>query len=295
MKKLLVTGASGFLGHHILRLFPGKYEVYGLYHKSSFALNGITSLQCDITNYIEIGNAIEDIEPEVVIHTAAISDANYCQQDQELSYTVNVESTKNLAGLCCDLQVPFLFTSTDLVFDGTKGMYTEEEARNPLSIYGEQKCLAEDAVLSIYPSAKIARLPLMFGSPKASAGNYIQKFIKSLGEGHTAKLFYDEYRSVCGAKSVAEGLLFYLNSPVAPSVLHIAGKEKLSRYDFGLLVAEAFSLDTSFIERCSQKEVNMSAPRPADVSLDISRAISLGYIPMAAKDELHLIASENYL
>ena len=292
MKKLLITGASGFLGYHLLRPAANSWEVFGITHSHSSNFERISSINCDIRNYIELGNFIDDIEPDAVIHTAAISDANFCEQNEELSYEVNVEATKNLAGICCDYNIPFAFTSTDLVFDGKKGMYKEEEGKNPVSIYGEHKSIAEDEVLKIYPAAIVFRLPLMFGYPEASASNYLRKFLLQINARESIKLFHDEYRSVCGARSIAEGILnlFENNS----GIIHLAGRERISRYDFGVKAARAFELDTSLIQSSSQKDVKMSAPRPTDVSLDISKALGLGFAPLTVDDELKLIATDKY-
>ena len=290
-KKLLITGASGFLGYHLLRLASLEWEIYGITNSKSFDFAEAISIKCDIRNYIELGNFIDDIEPDAIIHTAAIADANFCEQNKELSYEINVEASKNLAGICCDFKIPFAFTSTDLVFDGAKGMYQEDDAKNPVSVYGEQKAVAEDEVLRIYPEATVFRLPLMFGEPKASATNYLQKFIAQIKNEEHASLFNDEYRSVCGARSIAAGILQLLNET---GILHLAGKEKLSRYEFGLKAVKAFGLDESLLHSCSQKDVKMAAPRPADVSLDISKAVSLGFAPLSVDEELNLIATGRY-
>ena len=292
-KKILITGASGFLGYHLLRLAYSKgFDVYGLYNSGAVAFDRSTNLQVDLRNYIDMGNVIDDIEPDVVIHAAALTDANLCQTDKELSYELNVEVTRNLAGICCDYQVPFVFTSTDLVFDGTKGNYNEEDRPNPLMVYGEHKLIAEREVERVYPSGLIVRCPLMFGAPEASTKNYFSNFLKHLRSGMASKLFYDEYRSVCGAKSVAEGLLHLCEE--ASGVIHVAGAERVSRYDLGMAIVEAFGLDKALIQSCSQKDMQMAAPRPADVSLNIQKAVSLGYTPLGYQQELRHIANGTY-
>ncbi|MFN8287956.1 MAG: NAD(P)-dependent oxidoreductase [Chitinophagales bacterium] len=292
-KKIVVTGAAGFLGYHLLRLAEPVYEVYGLYHNRNAAFANAAMLRCDITNYIETGNIIDDIEPDAIIHLAAISDANYCQQHKEESFAVNVQATENLAGICSDLNIPFVFASTDLVFDGKKGRYRETDAKNPLSLYGEQKAKAEEDTLKIYPNSLVLRLPLMFGSQTAGEGKYLQQFLAKLQAGEKVKLFLDEYRSVCGAKSISAGILHFLFKQ--SGVLHLAGKQRLSRYEFGLKAAKAFGLNEGLIESCLQKDVTMAAPRPADVSMDISKALALGYSPLLADEELKLIAKGEYL
>lgn len=295
MKKLLVTGASGFLGYHLLRLASSEYEVYGLHYRHSLKANGVIPVRCNLTNYFELGDVLEDIAPDAVIHTAAISDANFCQQNKDLSNAVNVEATVNLSGVCADFQIPFLFTSSDLVFDGTQGMYKECDTKNPLNLYGEQKSLAEEQVLKIYPNATVVRLPLMFGKAESSVNNYLQKFIAELRNQNAVNLFFDEYRSVCGARSIATGLLQIVELQHRPDIIHLAGPQRISRYDFGLLAANAFGLDRSLLKRCSQRDVSTVAKRPADVSMDISLAQSLGYAPLSVSQELNLMATNNYM
>lgn len=290
--KLLITGASGFLGYHLIRQAAEVWQVFGFYNKTYLSFANATLLQCNIANYIELGNVLEEIEPDAVIHTAAIADANFCEREKALSYIVNVEATKNLAGICSDYKIPFAFTSTDLVFDGSKGNYSESDEKNPLSAYGEQKALAEEAVSAIYPEAVIFRLPLMFGTPEASKNNYLQKLLTQLQNSERVNLFTDEFRSICGAKSISKGILQFINQS---GIIHLAGKEKLSRYDFGLKVTEAFHLDKTLLNACSQKDIKMAAPRPPDVSLNILKAQQLGYAPMRVDEELTQIATCHYI
>ncbi|MBS1686254.1 MAG: SDR family oxidoreductase [Bacteroidetes bacterium] len=293
-KKILITGASGFLGYHLIRCAAARgYEVYAQYNSGRVHFDGCTLIQFDLLSYIDMGNMIDDIEPEVVIHAAALADAARCQREPELSYAINVEATQNLAGICSDYQVPFVFTSTDLVFDGTKGNYTEEDLVNPLMVYGEHKVLAEKEVMKVYPESLIARCPLMFGALEASDRTYFSTFIRSLREGKEANLFHDEYRAVAGAKSVAQGLLHL--SQEASGIFHLAGADRVSRYQFGLATAEAFGLDTGLLKSISQKDIPAANPRPADVSLNISKARAFGYAPLGYQEELQHIAAAKYL
>ncbi len=277
------------MGYHLLHEATSKWEVYGLVNAHHLKHEKGTSVTCDICDYITLGNLIDDIEPDAIIHTAAIADANFCQNNQQLSYAVNVEASKNLAGICCDFQIPFIYTSTDLVFDGKKGMYVEEDEKNPLSVYGEHKALAEDEVLNIYPESLILRLPLMFGLAEARAANFMWKMISQIKKGETAVLFNDEYRSVCGAASISKGILELLGKQTG--IIHLAGPKRLSRYAFGLKVLSAFGLSAQFVKESSQKEMVMSAPRPADVSLNISKAQSFGFSPLLVDEELAMIAA----
>jgi dTDP-4-dehydrorhamnose reductase len=159
-------------------------------------------------------------------------------------------------------------------------------------VYGEHKLIAEQEVERVYPSGLIARCPLMFGAVEASSKNYFTNFLRTLRDGKASKLFYDEYRSVCGARSVAEGIL-HLCEEVS-GLIHIAGPERVSRYDLGVAIADAFGLDRELLQSASQKDVQMAAPRPADVSLNIQKALSLGYSPLGYQEELRQIAEGKY-
>jgi dTDP-4-dehydrorhamnose reductase len=282
--KLIITGASGFLGTTLLAEAVKTHEVFGLYHQQHFIHPSASALKCDITDYIALGNLIDDIEPDAIIHLAALTDTNYCQQNPQESLRVNVEASTNLAGICADYNIPLLFSSTDLVFDGTKGMYTEEDEANPLNLYGEHKALAEQKILDIYPLATICRLPLMFSVPNGNKPNYLSNVIQQIKNQQPVSLFSDEYRSIAGMQSISIGLLQLLDK--TNGIYHLAGSERLSRFEFGLLICDAFNLDKNLLHSCSQQDVALAAPRPADVSLNISKAQAVGYMPLLVVDEL---------
>ena len=282
-KKILITGASGFLGYHLLRVaHQAGYEVYGIAHKGTIAFEHSTNLYIDLSNYIAMGDVLDQLEPDVVIHAAALADASQCQANPALSYTINVEMAENIAGICSDYMIPMVFTSTDLVFDGMHGNYKEDDTTNPLMTYGEHKAIAEQKVLNIHPKALVVRCPLMFGELEASERNYFYHFVKGLREGNKANLFTDEYRSIASAYDIAAGIIQLCEK--VTGILHIAGRERISRYDFGILVTQVFSLDKGLLNATTQS--TMATPRPADVSLNIDKALSLGYTPIYCKDGL---------
>lgn len=283
------------MGYHLLRVAKYKYELFGITHSSKVELEGASLHNCDITNYVQLGNLIEDIEPDAVIHAAALSNTAVCEKDPELSFRVNVEASVNLAGMCNDLSIPFLFTSTDLVFDGKQGNYNEEDNVSPLSVYGKHKAMAETRIAEVYPQATIVRLPLMFGALEASQHNFFGQTINRLRNVQNVTLFEDEYRSVCGARSIAEGLLQLVEVYKLPRIIHLAGLRSISRFEFGLLLAEAFRLNSSLLLPCKQEDIPSLSPRPKDVSMDITLAQNLGFRPMDVKQELLMIAAGNYI
>jgi dTDP-4-dehydrorhamnose reductase len=286
-ERVLVTGASGFLGYHLLSKLPPNCTSYALYHQQKIEHKNAIALSCDIANYHQLGDLIEDIEPTAIIHIAALSDANFCEKNKELSYLINVQATENLAGIASDFQIPFLFTSTDMVFDGKKGNYSEIDTPSPINTYGEHKTLAESKLLAIYPASLVVRLPLLFGHPDASSKNYFSTFLQQLKQGAPQTLFTDEFRSICGAYSIADALLQFIGKQ--QGILHLGGSERLSRYDFGERTATIFGLEKRLLNACSQTDVQFSYQRPKDVSLDSTKANSLGFSPKAVLEELNEI------
>ena len=282
MKKLLITGASGFLGWHLCQLAI-EWDVYGTYFSHSLEIPGIKLIKLDLTDFTELKTIFQEIQPSAVIHTAALSQPNYCQTHVEESLLINVTASLNIAELCAVNSIPYVFTSTDLVFDGSSRFYKETDSVNPVNIYGEHKVMAEIGILERYPQAAICRMPLMFGNATPTANSFLQSFLKTLQEGKELKLFVDEFRTPVNAKTAAEGLLLAVE---ISGIIHLGGKERISRYDFGRLLVEIFEIPAAKIKKSQQQDVKMAAPRPSDVSLDSSKAFELGYKPLTLREQL---------
>lgn len=284
MKKLLVTGVSGFLGWNLAQLSKKNWQVYGTYFSHALEITGINLCKVDLTDFLAIEKLFLEIKPDAVIHLAAQSQPNFCQKNPEISHQVNVASTINLAKLAAEFQIPFLFTSTDLVFEGTKPPYQESDRVCPINLYGEHKAEAERGILNVYPASIICRMPLMFGIPSPCSQSFIQPFIQTLTVGKSLSLFEDEMRSPVSGKTASEGILLALEK-CRGEILHLGGKQSISRYQFGLLMAEKLGLPTDKISACLQADVPMPAPRPRDVSLNSAKAYDLGYNPPSLGEE----------
>jgi dTDP-4-dehydrorhamnose reductase len=288
-RRLLLTGATGFLGYNFLQQNLIGWEVIAATHQRPFAFNGINTVALDLATTNDIEKVFATLQPQAVVHLAAIADTNFCEHNEALAAHINVNATVTLATLCRAADIPFLFTSTDLVFDGTKGNYIETDTTQPLNIYGRQKVAAENKVLEIYDAACVLRMPLMFGNGGAYAQSFMQPFLAQLKKGETLSLFTDEHRSVVDGNSAAKGILHALNHHWK-GLYHLGGKEKLSRYDFGMLLCETFGIHKSLIKPTLQSEVKMAAPRPPDVSLHSHKAYSQGYAPASASEALKQLA-----
>ena len=275
-ERVLITGASGFLGSHLRLLAEEKYEVHVLTHENKLLANNGKSWSCDLTRHREIQNILTEVKPVLVYHLAAMSDPNACQLNKQKSRAINLEATVNLANLCADQNIELIFTSTDLVFDGAKGAYSEEDEVNPLSRYAEHKILAEQALFD-NPFVKILRLPLMYGYRGKGKASFLEALLSKWSEGQVQQLFEDEYRTAAPGVCVAKALL--KSRTWSDKLYHLGGPECLSRYEMGLLLAAHYNIDLSLIKKCLRADVKMPADRPRDVSLNSSKSFELGYEP----------------
>ena len=284
MKKLLITGASGFLGWNICQEAKKNWEVHGTAFSNPKKVPGTQIVRIDLTDFKVFKKVFNEIGPDAVIHTAALTSPNYCQEHPDETEKMNVDAVVNLAGLCADRNIPFVFTSTDLVFDGFNAPYSEKSPVCPVNIYGEQKVRAEEGILKAYPSAAVCRLPLMFGEPATVASGFFLSMINALKDGDELHLFVDEFRTPVSGQTAARGLMLAVES--ASGLIHLGGKERISRFNFGLLMMDVLNVSEAHLVRCSQKDLKMSAPRAPDLSLDSSMAFALGYEPMPLREQL---------
>lgn len=284
MKRLLITGASGFLGWNLCQRATSDWEVFGTFLSHPLDIPDITLFQVDVTGYDQLKGLFARVKPDAVIHTAAITDPNFCHKNRSISRRVNTEASINMAGLCSDARIPFLFTSSDLVFDGLNPLYVEEDEPSPVSYYGEHKALAESGIKDRYPPAVICRMPLMFGDPGPIATSFIQPLIKAMTGENGVNLFVDEFRTPVSGKDAAQGLMIALDK--MPEIIHLGGPERISRYEFGKLVADTFKIRDAKLNACKQEDIKMAADRPPDVSFDNSKAMGLGFEPGSLVNEL---------
>lgn len=261
-KTIAITGASGFLGETLVAIAVQQgYCVLPLYFRNPpSSIPSIPSHPVDLRDTPRLSQFFSTYKPDYIIHTAALSQPDYCELHPEESMKTNVEATLNVARHAKALNIPFIFTSTDLVFDGENPPYNENSQKQPCNIYGMHKSQTEDLLLDLYPDGvTICRLPLLYGKTS------ILRFVENIKNGQQQSLFTDEYRTSNSTNEVSQGLLKILD---LRGIYHFGGKESLSRYEFGIKVAQHFNLPTTLIIPTKQRDISTSAPRARDVSMN---------------------------
>ena len=250
-KTVWVTGAGGLIGNYVVQTAP-----------SGFSAIALTRQNLDLLDHSNVEERFQDEKPDAIIHCAAISSNPYCQEHPELAQKTNVETTRFLSSLAGS--IPFIFISTDLVFDGKKGGYIESDPPNPLSKYGETKVEAEAHVLK-NKKHTIIRTSLNGGTSPTGNRGFNEHLHQTIREGKTMTLFTDEFRSPISARETAFALWEVLNQNLT-GILHLAGAERLSRFNIGSLLTDHWQEGKERILAGSLKDYN-GPPRAADTSL----------------------------
>jgi len=295
MKKILITGGSGFVGEHIIRLAKDKYFVHAIYHTNAIYSDRISTYQFDLSQVSEIEQLLYKINPDAIIHTAAISNPNVCEQDQENAVLVNVQATKAVAAWAAKNKARFIFTSTDMVFDGKKGYYRESDKPNPISVYSQTKVDAEKLIANNNSNYAIARVALVYGIGISRKTSFFEEMLENLKQENSVTLFHDQFRTPILVNNLAEALLELVENEFN-GIIHLGGGERISRWDFGLKTCLIFNLPSRKMIKASMFDFATAAFRPRDISLINDLAKSVLRVKLLNCDEgLERIKKDNKL
>ncbi len=264
--RLLVTGASGLLGVNLCLVAAKQgFHVSGLYHS-----HGLTDVPFDLyqVNLLKIDEAlrtIDTIQPEAIIHCAALANLNVAEQNPELAHQLNCEVPGTLAEYSANRKVPFIQISTDAVFGGRTEGYTEDDPVYPRSVYAQTKLDGEEEVRKYNPDAIIARV-VFYGWSLSGNRSLSEFFFNQLRHGQKMKGFTDVMFCPLYVEDLAITLLEMLNLNLA-GVYHVVSPEHLSKYEFGVRIARKFGYDPDLIEPTCMADVVRGAPRSTSLIL----------------------------
>jgi len=257
MRNIIVTGAGGLLGDKIINLHPENYEILGGYYKNKPTIGNF--FQMDITNKKQV-ELLKKLNPDIIIHTASLTNVDYCEDHKEEAWTVNVNGTKNILVISERIGNKIVFLSTDYVFDGKNGPYSEEDEPNPINYYGRTKLECEKLIESSGLEYIIVRTTVLYGW-KENRLNFVTWVINELKNGRKIKVVKNQFGTPTLADNLAEAILKLILHK-KEGIYNIAGSSLINRYDFALKIAEIFNLDQKLIIPITNKELNQKAPRP---------------------------------
>lgn len=295
-EKILITGSNGLLGQKLVELIikENKYELIatGRGENRLPIKNGYKYISIDITKKNELQDVIAIHKPNILIHTAAMTNVDACELNKEEAWLQNTIATKYIAECCVENNIFLVHISTDFIFDGKTGPLSEDAKPYPVSFYGYTKLAAEEIIMKTQGlKFGIARTVLVYGvAYDMSRTNIILWVKKSLEEKKTIKVVDDQWRTPTLAEDLAIGTYLIANKK-AEGVYNISGKDFLNPYQMAIKVAEYFSLDVSYITKADYSTFSQPAVRPQKTGFIIDKAIKiLGYKPRSFDEGIAILA-----
>ncbi len=264
-QKVLVIGASGLVGYSLYEHFSKEYEVYGTYNTHYFG----NLIHLDLLNKAELKNILKQYDPTIILLPAALSSVEYCEEHKEECWKYNVTAHSNLIELIKDMDIKLVFFSTDYIFDGHYGPYTEEDIPNPLNNYGKAKLETENIIITNISDFLILRITVVYGWEHLGK-NFIYSLIKNTKNNKIMKLPIDQIGSPTFVENISEATLKLIEFKKS-GIYNVAGPALIDRYSFGLIAAEVFNLNKSLIKPVSTLDLNQKARRPLKAGLKIEK------------------------
>lgn len=292
--RILITGSNGLLGQKIVKLCLKRGLNFIATSKGDNRNPDCPKdnyLSLDISNALEVNQVFQFYYPTHIIHTAAITNVDYCEDHEEECQNVNVDATNLLLKASVQFKAHFQLLSTDFVFDGEKGSYKEEDKVNPLSVYAKSKVDGENLVLkSGYDNWSIVRTIIVYGEGNnLSRSNIVLWGIEALKKGTELTIVDDQYRAPTWADDLAWGCLEIIQRDKT-GIFHLSGPETMSIIDLVYRIADYFGFSKDQVKPIHSNTLNQAAKRPPKTGFDLSKArLELGYDPMTLEETLDLL------
>lgn len=276
--RILVTGASGLLGLNMALEASQQHEVFGSVNSNVIQTTAFTVIQSDLTVPGALEKLIDESQPEWVINCAALANLEACEANPALAEKLNSELPEKLANYVAKGGARLVHISTDAVFDGKHGGYTEEDQPNPLSLYARTKLKGEQVVLAANPQAIVARVNL-FGWSLSGKRSLAEWFFNNLSAENSIMGFTDVYFCPLLTNDLAKILLKMLDIG-AQGLFHVVSSECSSKYDFGVRLARLFDFDETLIRPALVSEAGLAAVRSPNLTLNSDKlSTELGVSP----------------
>ena len=268
-KKIFITGGSGLLAINWALAVRDKFDVILNMNNRDISLKGSVIKKINLNSINPIFNFLKSERPDYVLHTAGMTNVDDCEKNPNLAYETNVGLTENVARACKNLEIPLIHISTDHLFNGTSSLADEQKITSPLNVYGKTKAEAEEKVLSINPNSLIIRTNFYgWGTNyRISLSDYI---FNALKQNQQIILFKDIFFTPILIEVLAN-MTMELSEKGAHGIFHITGDDRVSKYDFGVLLAREFGFNSTLISEGFVGEQKDLVSRPKDMSLSNSK------------------------
>ncbi|WP_375579968.1 NAD(P)-dependent oxidoreductase [Marivirga tractuosa] len=295
--RILITGSNGLLGQKLVQLITeqSRHELIAtargenrLPYEKGYEFESL-----DITNQQEVMDVVGKHKPDVIINTAAMTNVDQCETEQEDCWKLNVTAVDNLIEASKKQNAFLLQLSTDFIFDGEDGPYNEEAEANPVSYYGESKLAAEKLIIQSKIDWAIARTVLVYGiAHDMSRSNIILWVKKSLEEGKEIQVVDDQWRTPTLAEDLAKGCLLIAEKK-AKGIFNISGDDLLTPYEMAIKTAEFFNLPQTTMTKSDSTKFKQTAKRPPKTGFILDKAKrELGYTPHSFEEGIKVLAEQ---
>ncbi len=304
---IVITGASGFVGGHLIKTYsdlikskPADIQIIAVSNNREIAVDPnsqIIAVCTDLSDSAKSQQLFTKHSPGLIINCAALTNTTYCEMHKDDAIKSNVSIVENILTYIRETKrkIRLIHLSTDLVFNGDNNdYYTETDKIQPINYYGVTKAKAETLIRSHNDiESVILRTSLIYGKSANEATCFIDWIIDALQNKKTCPLFVDEFRTPVYVNDLVKTIIATADEYFTPGIFHVAGKTKVNRYEFGVMLAKALTLDPECLKAVSLADAHFCCPRPRDVSLSYNKAQEqLHYCPTEYQDALKQIASE---
>ncbi len=267
--RILVTGASGLLGLNFSVQFCEQHTIIGLFNDNLLAKPPFEVCQVDLAQAGIPAKVIEDLKPDLILHCAAMANVDACEAEPGMALRINAEVPGELAAAARKAGVKLVHISTDAVFDGLHGGYTERSSAHPINTYARTKFSGERAVLDANPDAIVARVNF-YGWSLSGTRSLAEFFINNLRSGKRVNGFTDVWFCPLQVNLLGEALMKMVERGLS-GLFHTVSRECLSKYDFGCRIARQFGLDERLVTPASWLDGKLAAPRAPDLRLKVDK------------------------
>ena len=289
--RVLVIGASGFIGRYLVRRLDTRsgVETYCTFRSRPAGDDRNHWYQVELTDPVALDKVVSIIRPDLVVHLAAMADVGTCEREQDTATAVNVGATSEIVKLCLSGGARLLFVSTEYVFDGQQGFYREDDTPNPTTHYGRTKREAEREVAALGPYGASLRTSIVYGWPALGRRNFVPSLIDRLRGGEPYRAGAEVMRSPVYVEQLVDGIARLVEA-FHSGIHHLAGQDWVSMYDFALVAAREFGLDTGLVLPAEGATDN-----PDRLGLDCEQTVRrLGLEPHSLAEGLAAMRTSTY-